>query len=764
MGRRLVDKGWNTARTLVLALLVAMGMALPAFAQGGLMPAGFFDQAPPGAHAKAHVSADTLTFNQQTQTISADGHVTFTYDGYKATGDHLIFYQRTRAARMIGNVVMHDKTGTVYTTPELTLPPGMRHALLKSLTIRTPSGALVTADDGDYSNALQSVLVNATYSPCGKCIGKNGARIGWQVKATRMIYHNASKTVTLVKPSLYLLGFPVAWLPFLSMPDPTQPRQSGFRLPSADSGATTGVGLTVPYFQAVGEDTDLIFTPTLLARQGFLLGAQWDQRFPGGAFSVKTSGLYQLDPSAFKGQVGDRRWRGALQASGQFVPAKDWTVGWSYTAFTDAAYLLDYRVRQPRDDDVTNEVYATRLTRSDYFDIRAQQFNELGDYSSVAAQDLAQDQQAQTLPNARYDKVIPLGGERGEIDVTARLLGTNRGADSTTSPNGVTYQLGYAETKAHAMVQVGWQKQWIGGTGLVTTPYLGVRADTAYVDGADSTLDQRTLYNATPIAAMDFRFPMIAREGTTTQLVEPIAQLVYRASAETDVGITNDDAQSFVFQDTNLFSYNRFSGADRQETGLRANIGAHYQINYGAGHWIDLVGGQSYQLAGANAFADPDGPLTGLGSGLGSAASYLVLGATASPLSGLNLGGKIQLDPTDYSVTRSGVGGTYAINGYNFGANYFYVAANPERGVVKDQEELAGEVSVPLMDYWRASTGAAWDMASNTFLEAHAALNYDDGYLTYGGQISRTGSTNVDPNDLRYTVTIRLKGPNGTYL
>ncbi|MDT9071217.1 LPS assembly protein LptD, partial [Escherichia coli] len=58
-------------------------------------------------------------------------------------------------------------------------------------------------------------------------------------------------------------------------------------------------------------------------------------------------------------------------------------------------------------------------------------------------------------------------------------------------------------------------------------------------------------------------------------LVEPIAQIVYRGSDVTRVGITNDDSQSFVFDTSNLFDYNRFSGIDRQETGLRANMGGH---------------------------------------------------------------------------------------------------------------------------------------------------------------------------------------------
>src|SRR5690606_15062962 len=118
----------------------------------------------------------------------------------------------------------------------------------------------------------------------------------------------------------------------------------------------------------------------------------------------------------------------------------------------------------------------------------------------------------------------------------------------------------------------------------------------------------------------------------------------------------NDDAQSFIFDDTNLFSYNRFSGYDRQETGLRANIGGRYQANLADGRYVEVVGGQSFQLAGPNAFATVDGANTGVGGGVGNAASYGVLGAYASVAPGVTFGGKLQVDTGAWRVARAGAG------------------------------------------------------------------------------------------------------------
>jgi LPS-assembly protein len=331
----------------------------------------------------------------------------------------------------------------------------------------------------------------------------------------------------------------------------------------------------------------------------------------------------------------------------------------------------------------------------------------------------------------------------------------------------VPYDMGYAETKAHGTVEADWQKRWIVPGGVAVTPYLGLRADAAYADVncpiGSSTCNPGVidLFNATPIAAVDVRFPMAGRLGSATQVLQPIAQLVYRASDTTDVGITNDNAQSFVFDDSNLFSYNRFSGTDRQETGLRANLGGQYQVDFDNGNWLNLIGGQSFQLAGPNAFAAADPTQATTGQGLSASNSYVVMGATGSPLPGLTLGSKLQVDPAAARVTRFGAGGTYGIAGYAFNLDYLYIAQNLDRGVLNQQQEVAGGVSVPLADYWRVNTHASWDLAANTWLDAGGGVVYDDGYLTYGGSVEATGPTNTDPNDLRFLATFNLKGLSG---
>lgn len=750
--------GWGKWKSRALCLASASAVAAllsasPALSQG-LIPADFFNAEIDPA-APAGVEANNLVFAGATGIITATGNVVLTQSGYTVTGQNLVYNRRTNDVRFTGAVTIRDPSGNLMETQDLQVTGGMKQAFINSLTITTYDGARITADSVDYDSAVQTLLEQATYAPCGECIDDKGRRIGWSMSAARITYNREDGSLYLDQPSLALLGIPVAWLPFLWLPDTSESALSKVPRPTVSYSDKTGVAAGFSITPYSSRWSDIILTPTLMSRQGLLLGAEWVQRFETGSFQIKASGLYQFDPSAFSFPDAQREWRGAVQTSGSFTPVADWTVGWSYTAFTDAAYLVDYDLTRAKSS--VNEVYATHLTDDTFFDVRLQQFNLLGNVLPET-----QGRQGAAVPAVRFEHVEELAPGLGRIEISGRLLGVNRERDATTTINGVPYNFGYAGNKQHASFQAGWQTQWIGGGGFVATPYLGGRADVAYYDGTSPDLPgATTLWSATPIAAMDVRFPMAANDGSTVHLVEPIGQLVYRGSDTTAVGITNDDAQSFVFDDTNLFSYNRFSGGDRQETGLRANIGGRYQANFVDGSYLELIAGQSFQLAGANAFASADPALTGLGAGLGTDASYAVLGAYGSFAPGLRVGGKLQIDTETPSVARAVLGASFSSEGYSAALDYNFIAANTAAGVLADQHEIGARLAVPVADYWTLKGSAYWDVAANTWLQLGGGVQYDDGYLVIGADASRTGPTHATPNDTRFTATFRLKAPAG---
>jgi LPS-assembly protein len=211
-----------------------------------------------------------------------------------------------------------------------------------------------------------------------------------------------------------------------------------------------------------------------------------------------------------------------------------------------------------------------------------------------------------------------------------------------------------------------------------------------------------------------------------------------------------------VFDTSNLFDYNRFSGIDRQETGLRANIGGHYLGTFEDGSWLDFVAGQSFHLAGTNALGVTDQVQAGTASGLGTPASFIVASARGGLASGLAAGAKVQVDPSAWRITRAGIGFDYKPPAwFSVGADYIYIAATPALGVTEDQHELAGRASLKLDDYWTVNGGLTWNLATNSWIKANTGLGYDDGYLVLGGNVS------VTPTSWGLGFNFKLKGPDG---
>jgi LPS-assembly protein len=752
-GGRFESAPRRLAGGLLLGLLLG-STVLPA--QASLLPQGFFDMVPTTNGAPAAVEANEMSYDRRSGTVSAVGRVMVNYQGFSIGADRVVYDNATGSLKAEGNVRLTDPEGDVLTMDSIEVTGGLKEAFINSLTLTTKDGAVVTAHSIDFKSTLETTLTDASYSPCGLCIDSKGRTIGWKVKAARIIYDRDNASVTLEQPSLELAGIPVAWLPWFWVPDPTQPRANGLRLPSVDVDAARGGVLAIPYFVPVGEDVDLLLRPQLMSRQGALLGGSLNWRLPNyGEITIRASGIYQLDPSAFAGTVGDRRWRGAIQTSARFTPADHWTTGWSYSAFTDQAYLVDYKFTDA--DSYTNRVYGTYLNEMTWFDARVEQGNRLGNFPSNDTT------QGVLLPQLSFEHVQDLAPGFGRAHFSGELLRVYRGGDQAATYNGVPYVFGNDGTKQHLALEGAWENQYILPGGFTATPYLGMRLDATSYDrslgaiGAPyPTTFDNSLLSVTPIAAMDVRWPLMAKNGFDTHLLEPVAQLVYRGSSTTEVGVTNDDAQSFLFDTSNLFTYNHFSGIDRQDTGLQANLGAHYLANFADGSWLDLVAGESFHLAGLNAFGVTDSAQTGNGTGLDSASSYLVASARAGFANGFTAAGKVQVDPAGPRVTRAMAGAAYTFpNGFSTAGSYVYIAKDPASGTVDDQHELYGSVGIPVADYWKLSGDLTWNMAASTWIKADTGITYDDGYLVLGA------GTNFTPTSWGLGLSFRLKGPDG---
>ena len=221
---------------LALAVSLAASAAMPAHAQS-LLPENLF-HAPIDPASPTAVEAEELIFDGVNNVITARGDVVVRISGYIIEGRELVYRRKTGQMEVVGNVSVTDPAGNVSRSETLELTGGARRAVLETMTITAYDGSRVTADSADFDNELRSILTNAEYAPCGECIGKSDQKIGWSLSAARVVQNNEDGSIAFEQPVLSLVGVPVAWLPYLWLPDMSD-------MPTPNYGYTEKIGLKV---------------------------------------------------------------------------------------------------------------------------------------------------------------------------------------------------------------------------------------------------------------------------------------------------------------------------------------------------------------------------------------------------------------------------------------------------------------------------------------------------------------------------------------
>ena len=163
-----------------------------------------------------------------------------------------------------------------------------------------------------------------------------------------------------------------------------------------------------------------------------------------------------------------------------------------------------------------------------------------------------------------------------------------------------------------------------------------------------------------------------------TQTISPVAQVIARPN-EPQIGQSpNEDAQSLIFDDTNLFRIDKFSGWDRVEGGGRANYGVEYTMQFNQGGFVNALFGQSYQLFGTNSFAQGGTTNTGLGSGLNTRQSDYVARVSYQPNNTFTFTSRFRFDKDDFTVKRAELETRASFDRWSVDLLYGAYAAQPE--------------------------------------------------------------------------------------
>jgi len=699
--------------------------------------------------ARMLLEADQLVYDFDNRWVSAVGNVEIFYQGYTLVADRVTYKEPSGRLLAEGNVRMTEPDGNIINAQEIDITDNFSDGFINSINVETVDRARFAANSAERREGNVTVFRQGVYTACEPCKDNPERPPLWQVKASKIIHNKQEQTIYYRDARLEFFGVPVAYTPYFFHPDPTVKRKSGFLPPSFRAGSGIGYGVTTPYFWNLAPNYDITFSPTFLTRQGLLAEGAWRHRVMNGAYNVRLAGILQLDPEAFPANTsGDRDFRGSITTEGAFAINSQWSWGWNIVGTTDRTFGREYKIRGLTEQEVANTIYLNGFSERNWFDLRGYAFRVQREDPQLTPDTDGIDYQAEQAVvhpvldhNYIFDNRI-LGGELSVNNNVTSLTRTD--TDSITTASGLRYFAGVEGTFSRASTNVNWQRNVIGPLGQVFTPFAYLKADVYDVRSEDAQLSSNGAFTrAMPAVGLEYRWPFLATSRHVTQTFSPVAQVIARPNEQHIKDLPNEDAQSLVFDDTILFSRDKFSGYDRQEGGTRANLGFTYQALFDNGASIDAMFGQSFQLAGTNSFAVRDVGLTGVGSGLESDRSDYVGRVALDTGQGLRMTARGRFDESDLSLDRAEASAIYS-NGRNSGSlTYLYRREVPLLGL-SEQEEVSAATQVAVSRYWSVLGGLTFDIDKQARVRHAVGLAYDDECFNLSAIYSETRDAYTD--------------------
>ena len=736
------------------------------------------------------VQANEVNYDYTNNRVSAVGNVQIYYGGSTLEANRVVYDQKTKRLHAEGNVRLTEEDGKVTYGEIMDLSDDYRDGFVDSLRLDAPDQTRMAAARAERSSGNFTVLHNGVYTACAPC--KDDARKPplWQVKAARIIHDQTEKMMYFEDARIEFFGRPLAWLPYFSAPDPTVKRKTGLLTPSISSSSVYGGAIEVPYYWALAPDYDATFAPMITTKQGPLLQGEFRQRLMNGAYSIRAAGIYQLDKDYFIRNDGSttpgyRDFRGSLESSGLFALNNKWVWGWDGVLLSDKTFFQDYnphlsryRTTDPFQNpysEAISQAFLTGKGNRSYFEARSIYyfgFSEADVQTQIPVIHPVIDY------SYTFDRPI-LGGELGyrlnfisltrqdadfdPITQSALNNGTcTQTADPAIKTSANCLLRGVPGTFTRFSAEAQWRRRITDQFGQVFTPFASVRVDAGslqiknqpgvanYIEPGDDNL-----VRGMPTVGLEYRYPFINIQSWGTQTIEPIAQVIIRPNEQQIGRWPTEDAQSLVFDDSNLFRVDKFSGWDRVEGGSRANYGMQYTAQVNQGGFVNVLFGQSYNLFGQNSFALGGTTNTGLDSGLDTTKSDYVARVSYQPNSTYMFTSRFRFNNDTFEVQRTELEGRVNFDRWSGTLLYGNYAAQPDLGFLDRRQGILGAGQVKLDANWILLGSARYDINAGKFDQTRIGVGYVDDCLILGLNYitNYTYSGNVQAN---HTVTLQL--------
>ena len=647
-----------------------------------------------------------MDYDKDKSLVTATGHVEAWQNGHVMRADKIVFDRNTGVAAATGHVVLLEPDGEVMFADYAEMHNNMNDGILKDMRALLQQNGRLAANGAQRTNGQINELSKVVYTTCNLCAKDPTRPPLWQIRAASAVQDTEHKKVEYRDATLEMFGIPVAYSPYFWNADPSVKRESGILPPVMGSSSSIGAFFGQPYYLVIDDQSDATFLPMITSNAGPELDVEYRRRFNDGSLLLNTS-------------IGDiyNSPQGSLATQGQFDYRRHLALGVQHQPC-----LLDpVRHRLPpggRSD--------RRFERADQSALPRRVWRRLLHPAGC-----------EVLPGPEWRAQHEHAADRAAaLRVQLRRHAGFAGRPVLTLDRRLQRDPSAGTNTQRASLTMDWERPFMGLLGDQWK--ITFHGDAAAYNATDmdavpnwSPVNNVDTARALPQVAVDFRWPFSRDSGLWgTQLIEPIAQLVVAPQTGTSQlrTIPNEDSLDFEFTDANLFGFNRFTGIDRLDGGVRANVALHGAWYLGGTTFDGLVG-QSYRTNKDDLFP--------VASGLHNQVSDIVARATFAPTKWLDFTYRTRLDSETLATHFSDAIATVGVDKFRVTGGYIYTNFNPYTYYDQPAPPPAGnayyfprnEVTLGVSSKWgdyRFTAGATRDLATNQMVTANADAIYED--------------------------------------
>ena len=483
--------------------------------------------------------------------------------------DKIEYDLKSQELKTSGNTEMTNASGQKVKVNNLTLSKDKTSVNADNIELWLGSHVYIRADEVTREKN-ETIAKNAEFTACDGCDEYGNA---WEISSKTVIHDSDEKMLYFHNATFWVYNdtFPILWLPYYEMPDPTVKYKTGFLNPSINSTNDMGTQFNIPFYINFSNKHDLTTTFSYLTKENPLFQAEHRLNLRHSEFRSVGSFTHN--------KQGENRWH--------FYNNDKIELGENARAFvyiartSDKTYLQKYGFYdyQPYlDSGAKVELFG----QTSYVVADAHIFQELrqatGNQNSISGN---------ILPNIRGKYQTDPFFKETYLSLSGDILGVS-GSHSTSQ-----------RAIGEARIISPWTL-WGGNriTLSAATRYDIYNFDntTIYTNNGTTESYYGIKTRFLPSGYTEWALPLYSVKNDWTYIIEPKARLTImeHVNSKSVFAVNNDSAGRFL-SDTTLFSDNRYAGLDVWENGNFIDYGARWAA-FNKNHNIELFIGQTYDF------------------------------------------------------------------------------------------------------------------------------------------------------------------------